>query len=535
MPVITIDDRQVEVEDGATVLDAARRLGIDIPTLCYRQGCRPETSCLVCVVRINGAERLRPACATKATDGMVVQSETPEIIAARRMALELLLSDHLGDCVGPCQSICPAHMDIPTMIRQIAAGRMDDAVATVKEHIPLPSVLGRICPAPCEKGCRRAQVDGAVAIRLLKRYVGDHDITSPDPHLPDCAPDTGTRIAIVGAGPAGLSAAYYLRQGGHACTVLDDHEELGGMLRYGVSEESLPREVLDAEIQRILALGIDVRCGVRLGEDITLGDLRTEFKAVLIACGEMTAEAAHAMGFEFAGRGIRADRQNHTTDRPDVFVAGSAVAPSRQAVRAVGSGRSAAHSISQYLAGEAVEGAGRPYTVRMGRLDEAELAAFSEDVPAYGRIEPEGGGFVGFSEEEARAEAERCLHCDCTGLEKCRLRDWSLRYGADVSRYEAQRRTFARETTHPHLTYEPGKCIACGLCVQIAERERDALGLSFVGRGFDVRVGVPFNESVADALETLARDCADACPTGAIVWNGSPGPCATQQDYEPSR
>ena len=122
MPSVTIDDRVVDVPEGATVLDAARQLGIDIPTLCFLGGHPPQTSCMVCLVKVDGARRLVPACATKARDGMRIESETDEIRTARRTALELLLSDHLGDCIAPCQAVCPAHMSIPQMIRQIAAG-----------------------------------------------------------------------------------------------------------------------------------------------------------------------------------------------------------------------------------------------------------------------------------------------------------------------------------------------------------------------------------------------------------------------------
>src|SRR3569833_2021438 len=124
MPTLKIDDREVTVPAGATVLDAARQLGIDVPNLCHMEGCQPNTSCLACVVRVNGAARLVPSCATVAADGMRVESETPAVRKARRTALELLLADHAGDCMAPCQTTCPARMDIPTMIDQINLGEM---------------------------------------------------------------------------------------------------------------------------------------------------------------------------------------------------------------------------------------------------------------------------------------------------------------------------------------------------------------------------------------------------------------------------
>ena len=286
MPRIVIDGVEVQVEEGATILEAARKAGLEIPTLCYRAGLPACTSCLTCVVKVDGADRLLPSCATAAREGMVVESETDQVRKARRMALELLLGDHLGDCLGPCQVACPAHMDIPTMIRQIADGRLADAIATVKEHIPLPAALGRICPELCEKACRRGAHDAPLAIRLLKRHVADVDLASDRPYTPICAPASGKRVAVIGAGPAGLSAAYYLLRDGHEVAVLDEREQPGGMLRYGVSEERLPRGVLDAEIGLIEQLGAQFCPARRVGTDVSLEELRQEFDAVLLAIGE---------------------------------------------------------------------------------------------------------------------------------------------------------------------------------------------------------------------------------------------------------
>lgn len=248
MITLTIDNTTVEVSEGSTVLNAARIAGIDIPTLCHLPGRSPKPSCYVCMVRVNESARLVPACATVVTEGMRVENDSEAVLSARRTAIELLLSDHLGDCVGPCEGVCPAHLETPRMMRQIAAGQFREALVTVKQSIALPAVLGRICPELCEKGCRRASHDGPVAVCMLKRFVADHDLESGEPYQPPRLPPSGKKVAIVGSGPAGLSAAYYLLPQGHACTIFDDHPLPGGMLRYGVSEEALPREVLDAEI-----------------------------------------------------------------------------------------------------------------------------------------------------------------------------------------------------------------------------------------------------------------------------------------------
>lgn len=517
MPRLTIDSCVVEVPAGATVLDAARRLGLSIPTLCHRAGCNPETSCLVCVVRINGSARLVPSCATEARDGMVVESETPEVLAARRAALELLLGDHLGDCVGPCQTVCPADLDIPKMIALIRQGRLDDAVALTKRRIPIPAILGRICPAMCERGCRRGSLDQPVSIRLLKRLVGDYDLASGRPWQPVVLPSTGQRVAIVGGGPAGLTAAYYLRCEGHRVTIFERREQVGGGLRTGVSPQTLPPTVLAAELQTILSLGIELRAQTEVGHDVSLKDLCDEFDAVLLACGELAAEQATALSLQYGRQGLAVDRSSLLTSMPGVFAAGSSVTPSQHAVRAVGSGRFAALAISRYLAHETPRGVGRPWTVRLGNLQPDEQVIYSTGASAAERITPTQGETGGYGLEEGTMEAARCLKCACAGLNDCRLRYWAMACEADPRAFAQKRRLFARDISHNLVVYEAGKCIACGLCVQIAARAKEPLGLTFIGRGFDVRLGVPWGECIAAGLQQVAAECARACPTGALV------------------
>jgi len=519
---LMIDNHEVEVEPGSTLLKAALKLGIDIPTLCFREGCQPSTSCLVCLVKVK--ERLVPSCATLAEEGMEVESETDEIHEARKTALELLLSDHLGDCIAPCHSICPAQMNIPLMIRQIADGKFRDSISTVKEHIALPAVLGRICSAPCEKGCRRGVYDSPVSICLLKKYVADIDLASEKPYLPPCKPKNEKRVAIVGAGPTGLAAAYYLLQEGYACVLFDEHEEPGGMLQYGVDEDQLPRDVLDAEIRLIDKLGVEFRMKTLVGENPSLKDLQRDYDAVLIAMGAIEDGDAKQLGIQTSASGVRVDRNTLQTNLKGVFAGGGAIRrKSRMAVRSVADGKATAISIDQYLSGLPVTGPHEPFTVHIGKLAEGEIQRFM--------VTPCSGETLSrhFSDDDAHAEALRCLHCDCRKADNCKLRDYAEIYKANPNRYKGERRLFEqyvqpvaqrgdKAEVHFSVIYEPGKCIVCGLCIQIASDAGEPLGLTFIGRGFDVRVGVPFDRSIAEGLQKVADRCVAACPTGALAF-----------------
>ncbi len=517
MPRLTIDNREVEVPNGATVLDAAGKLGIDIPTMCFLKSYQPSTSCMVCVVKVEGKAVLLPACGTLAEDGMRVESECEEVHQARKTALELLLSDHVGDCLGPCHMICPAQMNIPLMIRQIATGKLRDAIETVKNDIALPAVLGRICPKPCERGCRRESIDDAVSICLLKRYVADVDMESDGPYSPACKPSQGKKIAIVGAGPAGLAAAYYLQQAGFACTVFDDHEQPGGMLRYGIPEEELPRDVLDKEIAQIEKLGLIFENKSRIGDSASLEKLRKEFDAVFIAFGASDAGEVKAMGLKTGANGVAIDGKTYQTNLPGVFAGGDAVRKRKLTVRAVADGKEAAESIKQFLSGAAVTGTAKPFNTRIGKIRDGEKERFAACASNASRVtvSQKSGGFT---DEQAQLEADRCLHCDCRKADNCKLRQYAQDHNARPTRYKGERRLFVQQAQHEKILYESGKCIDCGLCVQIAGEAGEELGLTFIGRGFDVRVAVPFDHSVADGLKQSADKCVAACPTGALAF-----------------
>ena len=534
---LTIDDRDVAVPEGSTLLEAAKQLGIEIPTLCHLEGLEPTTSCMICVVHDIGSDRLIPACSMPATEGMVIQTKDEQVRDARKDTLDLLLSEHVGDCEAPCQRACPAHMDVPSMVRLIQSQKMDEAVATVKGDIALPATLGRICPAPCEAGCNRKGHDGAVSVCMLKRYTADADLAQEDPFTPELQPATGKRVAIIGGGPTGLSAAYYLIQMGHAVHIHDAHPLLGGMLRYGVPEEDLPRSVLDAEIAQILALGVEFTPEVVFGKDITLEELRKTHDAVVLAFGTVGPDTPEIPGLDLARRGIAIKRDTYETSLDGVFAGGNAISESRQAIRALAHGKEIARCVDQFLSGGRVIGVPGRFASRIGKLLEGERTELLQIAGEAGRTSPAEGGGTGFDSLESAGESCRCLRCGCLKADDCRLRRYADEYGADQSRFGMGERQKIERVLRPggRVIYEPGKCIKCGLCIQIAQKEGEELGLAFVGRGFNVRLAVPFNESFDDGLMKAAEACIAVCPTAALAWYDGTwaGPSFTETGYTP--
>ena len=528
---LTIDGHQVQVNPGETVLQAARKLGIDIPTLCYLEKCGPLNSCLVCLVKING--KLVPSCCIAAQPGMVVESETTEVHEARRTALELLFSDHVGDCLSPCQRLCPLRMNIPVMIRQLQTQQVDEAVKTVRDALPLPGVLGRLCHHPCEQGCRRGTADEAAGIREMERFVADYDLgmhrdqpstatvnnageMPKEPYLPRCKKSTGKSVVIVGAGPAGLTAAYTLLRHGHACTIADRRTEAGGTLR-DVNEQQLSREVLDAEIHQLRRLGAHFRLGATLGHDISLDGLLRGFDAVLVTVGELTKTDGEAWGVEMAPGGVKINPDTFQTNRASVFAAGRAVKPANQLVRAMTEGQWAAECIHLFLQNKQVHRPDKPFSSIMGRLESRELETFVKTAKPGPTLTP-CNVCSGFTKVEAAEEAARCLRCDCRSSGNCALQSYATTYDVDASRFRSQRRPFEQYVQPGGVIFEPGKCILCGICVKLTELAREPLGLTFIGRGFDVRIATPFNQAIEAGLQKVAEECVLHCPTGALEF-----------------
>ena len=511
---LKINNQTIEVPPGSTILEAANQLGIEIPTMCHLEGTEHFTSCMICLVKDQRNGRLMPSCSMPVAEGMDIVTNDEECTESRKAALELLLSEHVGDCEAPCQLVCPAHMNIPLMNRLITGGEYAKALQVVKRDIALPSVLGRICPAPCEAGCRRKQVDDAVAICHLKQFVADEDLKLSEPYQPVIPVSSGKKIAIVGAGPAGVSVAYYLQLKGHQTVVFDKNARAGGDL-LKIGEEILPASVIENEIAVIARTCVDFRLGKEINET-EFHRLKTDFDAVVLATGSQ--EQDNRFGLVTSKNGIEVDKTSYQTSDNKVFAIGNALRPSKLAVRSVGQGKELAFIIDRLLQTGEVKANPERFNSKFGKLYQVEFNEYLKDSVKAERQNTTKE----YTAEEARAEAERCMHCDCRNPESCKLRLLSDEYSAEQKRFQTSDRKIVQKfVSREGIVYEPAKCIKCGICVRITQQYQEEFGFSFIGRGFDVKIGVPFNESVQNALKKTAALVAEKCPTGALaMFNG---------------
>ena len=653
---ITIDGKKTEASPDETLLSVATRLGIYIPTLCYLQGFRELESCGLCMVEVEGQSSNIPACASRVTAGMNVRTDSPSLRQSRKMALELLLSDHDGDCVGPCELACPANIDIPGFLRQIRKGQPAEALKILWKRIAFPDVLGRICPKFCEKVCRRGLLDEPVSICTLKRYPVQETAKQKISLLPAKKASTGKQVAIVGAGIVGLTTAWYLLQEGHECTIFEANSQPGGALRHYLPEFRLPDEAIEFEIQNIIDLGAELKLDCSLDQNLTLQSLKQDYDAVLIATGATqesisefpgsengkscldllgqvkngayphvgdsvlvfgsgpaaqdasrtlvrlkASKVIYAMnrslqsnvffmpqiqdaleegvillekaelekiekvndvlyrcsllvdgkplieevnsvfvtgslvndlqflksqGLETTEQGVQVDYTTLKTNLERVFAAGNVVRPGRFAVHASASGKHAADTISSYLASIDYHPK-KEINVRMGALSDQEKRLLFQDYPIAPRVQNERLDLKerkdsfsemdrGLSGDEAIQEASRCLDCDCAAKDSCDLRIQATEYEASPNAYKGEKPAFERDPSHDEIVYESGKCIKCGRCIAIARKHQESLGLSYVGRGFSVKVKPSLGGTIKEALGKVALECAANCPTGAL-------------------
>jgi len=544
---LTIDGKIVKTDDGATILDAARAVGIDIPTMCHIDKKISPVSCFVCVVKVEGQDNFVPSCATVVREGMAVDTSSDEVTDCRRRALELMLSEHAGNCEAPCTRICPCGLDIPEMVRNLLAKDDDAALRTLKKAMPFPATLGYICPALCKKGCRRAVIDAAIPIQKIHKDIAEKAINTPAHNNNiDIAKTNSKNIAIIGSGPAGLSSAYFLTIKGYSCTIFESQSKIGGTLKSRFDESTLPQKILDAEIESIKNLGVKFIVDKKIN---TIDEIYDDYDAIIIATGldgsdiakehpewlqgnnitkehpggvqssventqnKRTAPQRGAkndrqqlFGLEYDTHGIKTCHDTLMTSRPKVFACGSSRRPVRIVARSVGQGMAVAISVDNYLSAKTT---GKPFFVNIGHLSTDEMESLAKSIPYTGK---------GINTDDINGDTANCLQCDCGKKDSCVLRAHAIQYNAHHMRYATgHRKEYIRRLYNDSgLIHEPGKCTACGRCVNITRERGVNPGLSFTGRGSDVYVSAPFGADIDKAMGEVLNECVDSCPTGAL-------------------
>ena len=322
----------------------------------------------------------------------------------------------------PCADRCPHGNEIREVLvgiaQHLAYGRpapqaFELAWKQIAERNPFPAVCGRVCQHPCELGCNRKAKDGAVAIHLVERFLGDYAIVHRFKHTKLNGACT-ERVAVVGAGPAGLSCAYHLARRGYAVMVFDAAPQPGGMMRYRMPRNVIPSEVLDAEIGKLLDLGVEIKCGTGIGQDVTLADLHRDHAAVFFAAGlqkpSQVVPKRDGEGAAVVGEPLSVAPAGPYTEvsELDARVANT-ISP------AIAQGRAVAEAIHAFLGGLQPEGKpARPAVIKQEqmKLEWYPAAAPHAEVPAEIQF--------GLTETELVAEAKRCMSCGmCMDCETC--------------------------------------------------------------------------------------------------------------------
>ena len=667
---LTINGKQITAPEGSTILEAARANNIDIPTLCYDKAVEIYGACGLCVVEAEGIPKLLRSCSAKCTEGMVINTESERVVQSRKIAMELLMSAHDGDCVAPCQLNCPARTDCQGYVGLIANGEYDSAIRLIKNKIPLPASIGRVCPHPCEKACRRKNVEEPINIAQLKAFAADVDLNK-DSYLPDVMERSGKKVAIIGGGPAGLTAAYYLNIMGHSVTVYDMMEKMGGMLRYGIPQYRLPKEVLDKEIAIIEKSGVKLVNNVKLGKDFTIESLKAENDAVIVAVGAWKSSSMRTPGEDLEGvyggidflravikgnppeigekvaicgggntamdacrtavrlgakevyviyrrtrnempadqleideaeeegviykfltnpisfngddgklksvtlqimelgepdasgrrrpvpvegkteeipldsvilaigqklvqgdvselqlndRGnIEADPDFFTTSIDGVFAIGDATNRGASiAIEAIGEADRCAKAVDAYLNGQSLD-TRVPY---ISKRDESKIDYSDREKQA--RLNPKvlapevrNKSFeevsLGFTEEEAQEEANRCLECGCREYYKCKLLNVAQRYDINPERWQGEMPQKYTRDANAFIERNTAKCILCGLCVRSCREVMDIHALGLMGRGFTTEPSPAFALPLDQTKCNNCGLCVNLCPTGALT------------------
>ncbi|MCU0302935.1 MAG: heterodisulfide reductase-related iron-sulfur binding cluster [Thermoanaerobaculales bacterium] len=407
--------------------------------------------------------------------------------AARRRVVELasaILERCRGEGPSNCEARCPLRVDAHLYVQLARAGRFREALQTVRERLPFPGILGYVCTHPCELHCKRLELDRAIRIRDIKRFLAEHEPGEPE-HILTTAPRRLQRAAVVGAGPAGLLAAHDLRRRGFEVVLMERSNRIGGCLTTRIPEWQLPAAVRERDLSIIPALGIEVRTGVAVGSDVSLDELASDFDAVLLTVGFAGGQGLLREGSSGLGSTVRgtvwADPSTCSTGIDGVFAGGDAVSGPTSVIDALAFGRRAAEAARRYLEGvplgSVAESADPPELLWQLGIDEAERRRRERTPVLLAPAAPP------MTEREVRGEGERCLDCSC---DRCVRECEFLTTHCSSPRDLARRLTAGVDGNLP-VVYS---CNVCGLCATVCPVDLDTGKLMLAARREAVRRGL---------------------------------------------
>lgn len=480
MVEIKINGKNTTVKNGTTLIEVARGMGYKIPSLCYLEDLEHFTSCMLCVVYDKSTGKLIPSCSSGVIEGMDIDTEGPEVVKARQRALELLLSEHVGDCEAPCRRGCPAEVNIPLVFRHFESGNSAEAVSLLRDYLPFPYTICSQCPATCEKVCRRAKKDSAVEIKDINRELSIN--SDSEMKLPEAEKEN---IAIIGAGIAGLSAAWFLRNRSYKVTVFEKSDTVADSLRAECRNEDL--QIFENEL-KVLTDSVEVLTGKDI-EITRAAELLKDYRAVIIATG----------------------KKEDIADHEAVFLCGSSNKPVKLLPGAVNSGRITADEVDTWIRGASSEY--KPvFDSKITKPEESEVEHLIDSSDAF-RTSGETG--TGSLEEKT----SRCMHCECLRQSSCSLRYYADEYSIRSIKYRAdERHEIHRNTEHPDIVFEAGKCIRCGICVRLTDKKKENTGVTFKGRGYETVIASSLGRTLDTAITESLPEILRYCPTGAFSY-----------------
>ncbi len=453
---LVIDDKKIKVRKGTLLIDAARENGIDIPSLCYMKGIRHYSSCMICMVKDNKENKFIPSCSAVAEEGMNINASGEQVIALRKEAISLLLTEHRAECEAPCSLVCPMGLDIPLMNRLIAGGDIRSASLMIHRDLILPETTCAVCPGYCENACRRKMIDKNIAIREIIKYTS----TIVEPEKPIIKTDA-REIAVIGTGPAGTIVATILENKGHKVTLLDAYKEI------------IPRVELA----------------------VITGPWQPSPGEIKIADRFLVDEGDIA-----------------TMDSKYIFFAGDMENKEKHVIRTLGKAKKKAIAIARFLETGEIRKPRKRFNSTIGKIQDAEKKEWLKECKEGTHRWDKPG-----NEEEIMEEAVSCMHCDCRAKDHCTLRELAEKMEISNPRLKQSGHSFEKKiNNNNYLIFENTKCIKCGLCVRLSIDQTDSPSLCFTGRGFMSLISEPLTNNFNDVFMNGIEDVIKACPTGAL-------------------